>query len=100
MHHLLRAKHAAKYISYVDVKNEWGDSKIDYIIKAKSGLLKFREVSVNASLHLAVFPSPYVSALAIDRNGRTMDQLGFRSAQEQDDLGNLFRLGPLGKISG
>jgi len=35
---------------YLDVKNEWGDSKIDYIINLKIGLLKIREVSVNSSL--------------------------------------------------
>jgi hypothetical protein len=41
--------------TYVDVKNDRGDSNIDYIINAKIALLKFREVYVNASLHQTVF---------------------------------------------
>jgi hypothetical protein len=43
---------------YLDVKNEWGDSKIDYIINPKIGLLKIREVSVNSSL-----PGAYTALL-------------------------------------
>jgi hypothetical protein len=43
---------------YLDVKNEWGDSKIDYIINPKSGLLKIREVSIYSSL-----PGAYTALL-------------------------------------
>src|SRR5579871_334068 len=46
--------HAAKHI-YVDVKNDRGDSKIDYIINAKIALLKFREVYVNSSLPTCIY---------------------------------------------
>src|SRR5437588_430918 len=77
---------------YLEVKNDRGDSNIDYIINAKIALLKFREVCVNSSLpNACITYRRAFLALAVHRNRRATYQLCFRTAQEQDDLSNLFR---------
>src|SRR5262245_115095 len=89
--------------------------QVDYSINTQTGSLKIREDSVNSSLLInavgdgrvavrtGALPKPravkiYASALAEDRDGRAMHNGGFVTAQEEDDAGDLFRLGPLGKI--
>src|SRR5579859_3920390 len=62
----------------------------------KNACLKFREDSVNASLRFIRMRSR--SAFAINRNRSSMHNSRFVAAQEQNNLGNLLRLWPLGKV--
>lgn len=86
---------------HIDAKKPCEDSCWNYIIQCEIQSQKIREdvltVLNGKSIYSAL--APRLSALSVYRNGRAMDEFGLCAAQEQDDLRNLFRLGPFGKIS-
>jgi len=87
---------------HIDAKKPCEDSSSNYIIQCEIKCQKIREdvLTVLNGKRIYSALAPRFSAFSVYRNGGAMDQFGLRAAQEQDDLRNLFRFGPFGKISG
>lgn len=85
---------------HIDATKPREDSSSHYIIQCEIQREKIREDVLTVLNGKRIFRlSTAVSALSVYRNSRAMDEFSFRAAQEQDDLRDLFRLGPFGKIS-